>query len=182
MEVESLSTVVGRGVASGALKTIDELARRQGRIGFGKLIIGGFIMQFDYKTIRKRLENKITRLPIDGQKGSDLKNRGAHEAVVEISCHFSGFQKQAYREALERIADSDKVQPFVSEEAVFNVVISNLNFTRDEVDIIEWSMTVRQHIVFPPFIEKQTLLSQTTSIIATATTTAENVVRSLTGF
>jgi len=138
-------------------------------------------MQFDYRTLRKRLSNKITRLPIDGQKGSDLKNRGANEPVIEISCHFSGFQKQIYREALERISDSEKAQPFVSEEGVFNVVIENVMFTRQEFDVIEWNMTMRQHIVFPPFIEKQDLLSQTTSIIATAATTAENIVRELTG-
>lgn len=181
MEVESTSTVVARGVTSAQLKTLDQATRRQGFVGFGKLIIGGFVMQFDYRTIRKTITNKITRLPIDGSKGSDLKNRGSNEPVVEIACHFSGFQKQIYREALERIVGSEKAQPFISEEAVFNVVIDRVSFRREEFDVIEWDMTLRQHIVFPAFIEKQSLLSQTTSIIATATTTAENVVRSLTG-
>lgn len=181
MEVESPGIVTARAVTSGTLKTIDELARRQGFVGFGKLIIGGFVMQFDYRTIRKTITNKITRLPIDGSKGSDLKNRGSNEPVVEISCHFSGFQKQIYREALERIVGSEKAQPFITEEAVFNVVIDRVSFRREEFDIIEWDMTLRQHIVFPAFIEKQSLLSQTTSIIATATTTAENIVRTLTG-
>ncbi len=182
MEVESAAIVTSRGAISGALKTIDVLARGQSfKIGFGKLIIGGFVMQFDYRSIRKNLSNKITRLPIDGQKGSDLKHRGANEPVVELSCHFSGPQKQIYRQALELISDSEKAQPFVTEEAVFNVMIDRVSFTRDEFDIIEWNMTVRQHIVFPAFIQKQALLSQTVSIIATAGTTAENIVRLATG-
>jgi len=176
MERESPLIIGARAAASGGLKSLDNSIRGNGFVGFGGFILGGFVMQFDYKRLSRRKSRKLARFKIDGAKGDDIQDRGGNPDEVALRAWFSGSLRPAYQQALDEIEESGKVQTFFTRDAAFEVVVDDLEYEHTNPEQVEWTMNLIEFNEFPPIIAKKNVFNVAADITAGATSLIENLV------
>lgn len=175
IERESVLVQGVRAGTSSGLKILDNEIRKNSFRGFGGLIIGGFIMQFDYKRLSRKRSNKVARISMDGGDGDDLTLKGRKPEEITIECWFSGPLKDIYKQALIEIDGSQKVQTFFSREVSLEVIIEDVDFIHMNVEEIRWTMNVLEFNEFPPIVQDKNFFNVVADLTASAATTIESL-------
>lgn len=176
IERESPLVIGLRSATSSGLKILDNEIRKNSFRGFGGLIIGGFIMQFDYRRLGRRRTNKIAKISMDNADGDDLSHKGRKPEAISLDCWFSGPLKNLYKQALIQIDGSQKVQQFFSRDVSLEVIVEELDFTHENVEEIRWTMKLLEFVDFPPTIQDKNFFNLVADLTASAGTTIESLV------
>lgn len=176
IERESLLVQGARAATSSGLKGLDHLLRKNSFRGFGGLIIGGFVMQFDYRRLGRKRSNKIAKISMDNADGDDLSIKGRKPEEISIDCWFSGPLKNVYKQALIEIDLSQKVQTFFSREVSLEVIIEDIDFTHENTEEIRWTMKLLEFVDFPAIVQGKNIFNIVADVTASAGTTIESLV------